>query len=81
MRSCGVRASARRQVSAADMEWADQIYVMESAQKSWLRERFQELELPPIEVLDIPDDFEFMDPELIQNLTVCLEADLGRPKG
>jgi predicted protein tyrosine phosphatase len=81
VRSCGVRASARRQISASDLEWADRVYVMESSQKAWLRERFQDLPLPPIEVLDIPDDFEFMDPELIQNLTICLEADLGKPRG
>lgn len=34
------------------------------------------LELPPIDVLDIPDDFEFMDPGLQEMLRLTLEPEL-----
>lgn len=67
VRSAGVSPAARRQVTAKLLLWADQVLVMEHAHKRRLHDRFPELanELN-IEVLDIPDDYEFMDPELIE---------------
>lgn len=67
VQSAGISASSQRRVSERLLRWADLVLVMEHAHKSRLREHFSDLthELR-IEVLDIPDDYEFMDPELIE---------------
>ena len=65
MRSAGVSATSRRQVSAKDIEWADLILVMEQKHKARLQDMFRDLEMPMIESLDIPDEYQFMDAELI----------------
>ena len=77
VRSAGVRSDANRRVSEGDLKWADIVYVMEREQQRWIRTRFEELELPEIDVLDIPDDFEYMDPELQQMLKQLLDPDLA----
>lgn len=66
VRSAGVSASARCRVSEKLLRWADLVLVMEHEHKRRLREQFPELahELR-VEVLDIPDDYEFMNPELV----------------
>ena len=66
VRSAGVSPAARCRVSEKLLRWADRVLVMEHAHKQRLREQFPELvrELR-IEVLDIPDDYEFMNPELV----------------
>jgi len=66
VRSAGVSASARCRVSEKLLRWADLVIVMEHEHKQRLREMFAELARDlRIEVLDIPDDFEFMNPELV----------------
>ena len=42
---------------------------METGQRAKIWEQYQHLELPTVEVLDIPDDYEFMDEELVEMLT------------
>ena len=66
VRSAGVSAAARCRVSEKLLLWADLVLVMEHKHKQRLREQFPEFvrELR-IEVLDIPDDYEFMNPELV----------------
>jgi protein-tyrosine phosphatase len=75
VRSAGVRADSPRRVSAADLHWADVVFVMERDHKSWINERFAGLELPCIDVLDIPDEFEVMDPELQAILRSLLDPE------
>ncbi len=58
VRSAGVRSDANRRVSEADLKWADVVFVMEQEHKLWITMRFDDLKLPRIEVLDIPDEFE-----------------------
>lgn len=41
---------------------------METVQRAKVREVFKHLELPDIEILNIPDDYEFMNEELISIL-------------
>ena len=54
----------------ADIRWADVIMVMEQKHKQRLTADFALLlENKPIHVLDIPDDYQYMDRELID----CLE--------
>ena len=64
VRSGGVRSDSLRRVNEADLKWANIVFAMEPEHKSWLTTRFEHLDLPRIDVLDIPDDYEVMDPEL-----------------
>lgn len=66
VRSAGVSALARRKVTQKLLRWADLVLVMEPDHKRRVRERFSGIaDDLRIEVLDIPDDYEFMDPELV----------------
>ena len=76
VRSAGVRAEATRCLSERDLEWADVVFVMEHGQKSWIVANFRHLELPRIGVLDIPDEYGFMDPRLQELLRLSVEPEL-----
>ena len=66
VRSAGLSASARCRVSEKLLRWADRVLVMEHEHKQRLREQFPEVVRDlRVEVLDIPDDYEFMNPELV----------------
>jgi len=77
VRSAGVRSGANRRVSEADLRWADVVFVMEQDHKSWITMRFEGLALPRIDVLDIPDEFELMDPELVEMLRLTLDPEIA----
>lgn len=69
VRSRGLSPQSPRQLTLADVTWAEQIFVMEAKHRARLVERFREaLQQTPVHVLDIPDDYPFMDPELIELL-------------
>jgi protein-tyrosine phosphatase len=76
VRSAGVRSDANRRVSEADLKWADVVFVMEREHKQWITMRFEDLELPRIDVLDVPDDFEVMDPQLQEMLKAMLDPEI-----
>lgn len=78
VRSAGVRTDANRRVSEGDLRWADVVFAMERSHKRWITERFEGLELPRIDVLEIPDDFEFMDPELQEMLRMMLDPEIDQ---
>ena len=68
-RSAGTSASARRVVGADDLRWADVVLVMEDKHKSRLLADCRALLLhKPLHVLDIPDDYNYMDPDLVELL-------------
>src|SRR5476649_490693 len=68
-RSAGTSAGARRVVSAADLAWADVVLVMEDKHKTRLLAEYRALLLhKPLHVLDIPDDYRYMDAELVELL-------------
>jgi predicted protein tyrosine phosphatase len=74
--SAGTAASARTKVSAKLLLWADLIYVMEHKHKKILQERFRnEIQGKQLEVLDIPDDYQYMDEELVDMLEVMVNID------
>jgi predicted protein tyrosine phosphatase len=77
VRSAGVRSEANRRVSESDLRWADVVFVMEQEHKQWITMRFEEMELPRIDVLDIPDEFDVMDPELQTMLRSTLDPELA----
>jgi predicted protein tyrosine phosphatase len=69
VKSAGTAASARVKVNASLLAWADLIFVMEKRHRAQLRERFlSEIQEKNIIVLDIPDEYEYMDEELIELL-------------
>ena len=51
------------------MEWADLILVMEDGHRSRINKTFRSLELPDIEVLQIEDEYDYLNEELIEMLT------------
>ena len=77
VRSAGVRSEANRRVSEADLKWADVVFVMEREHKLWITTRFEGMKLPPIDVLDIPDEFGVMDPALQEMLKTMLDPELA----
>jgi len=77
VRSRGVRADAHRRVSEEDLRWADIVFAMEGEHQLWIATRFEELSLPPIAVLDIPDDFEVMDPKLVKILRPMIDQKIA----
>jgi predicted protein tyrosine phosphatase len=78
VRSAGTSPSDRRTVSAADIHWADVIVVMEQKHKNRLVAEFTRLlEHKPIHVLDIPDEYKYMDPELVEMLEESVGSYLG----
>ena len=77
-RSRGLRASANRQLTAADILWADSIFVMEPDHKREVLRLFrEEAKGRRLFVLDIPDEYEFMDPVLIDLITAGVRGALG----
>lgn len=69
IRSAGLSPKSDRKISENDLNWADLVFVMETRQRAKIRELYRHLELPDIEVLNIPDEFEFMSEELIEILS------------
>ena len=66
-RSAGVSGKSAHRISDKDLDWADLVVVMEQKYKSRIIREFRSHpDLPPIVSLDIPDEFERMDPELIE---------------
>lgn len=77
VRSAGIASSAKRRVSEKDLDWADCVLVMEREHAAVIRQRFRDLgDLPAIAVLDIPDDFRFMDAELVRLLRERVEDEI-----
>jgi predicted protein tyrosine phosphatase len=74
VRSGGTSVSARLRVSLKDAQWADIILVMEQHHKTRLQAQFRNQLHCPIKVLDIPDNYQYMDPELIQLLETSVRA-------
>ncbi len=69
---------ARVKLTGGLVGWADVIFCMEAKHAARVRERFaEELGSKPLVVLRIPDDYAFMDPELIAALRGELSAHLA----
>lgn len=69
VKSAGTEPSARIKLSSKIVEWADIIFVMEKKHKQRIIEKFNsDLDHRNIIILDIPDDYQFMDAELIEEI-------------
>ena len=64
--SAGLAPDAEEQVTPDHLEWANIIFVMERAHRAKLQRRFgRHLKSARVVCLDIPDDYAFMQPELV----------------
>ena len=73
--SAGLNHGANTRLSSEQIEWADIIFVMEKTHRSKLARDFRRhLNGKRVICLDIPDDYEFMDPILVG----ILETKAGR---
>lgn len=67
--SAGTNHDADTPLTAELVEWADIIFVMEKTHRNKLQQRFRaSLKKARVICLDIPDEFEFMDPMLVRLL-------------
>ncbi len=69
IRSAGISSKSNIKLTENHIRWADLIFVMDSGQRARIWAHYRHLELPSIEVLDIEDNYEFLDEELIAILT------------
>ena len=73
--SAGTNHDAENPLTSELIAWADLIFVMERTHRNKIQKRFRSaLNGKRIVVLDIPDEYEFMDPGLIK----LLEARMAR---
>jgi len=72
--SAGLSPEAQTPVSPELLQWADLVFVMERAHRNKLTKKFgPHLKSKRVICLDIPDEYEYMDPGLIR----LLEAKAG----
>ncbi len=69
VKSAGTSPSARVKINSKHLDWADIIFVMEKKHRQLIKEKFDYGDyLQKIIILDIPDDYHYMDQELIDEL-------------
>lgn len=69
VRSAGTENNARIKVTGGHIGWADVIFVMEKKHLRRIQEKYGDMiNGKKVVVLDIPDDYTFMDEELIETL-------------
>nr|WP_236025635.1 protein tyrosine phosphatase [Algoriphagus oliviformis] len=72
-KSAGTEPSAKTKVNAKLIEWADVVFAMEKKHKQRLVQKFPlETSHKKIVVLEIPDDYRYMDEELIESITTSV---------
>jgi len=72
--SAGTEPSARIKLTEKMIAWADVIFVMEKKHKQRITEKFHAVSYQKLIItLDIPDDYQFMDPELIEDITTKVD--------
>ncbi len=75
--SAGTNNDAENPLTSELIDWADVIVVMEKTHRSKIQKRFRSsLNGKRLICLDIPDEFEFMDPVLVQLLRTRLARHL-----
>lgn len=77
VRSVGTSPSAKRKIQKSDIDWAHIILFMEKKHREIAEQLFGKDALPRSIVLTIEDEFEYMDPELVNMLRNEIEDILG----
>ena len=74
VRSRGTAKAAVQPIRSSDIAWADMILAMEDKHRQRILAEFPGgLKFKPVHVLDIPDDFRFMNAELMELLKSATE--------
>jgi predicted protein tyrosine phosphatase len=67
VRSAGLNNNAEIPLGSEDVRWADIIFVMEQAHKSKVKKKFKDILVHQrLICLGIPDNYEYMDDELVK---------------
>ena len=75
--SAGTNHDAENPLDLEQIEWADLIVVMEKHHRNNIQQRYHSaLKSKRVIVLDIPDEYEFMDQTLVQLLTTRMSRHL-----
>ena len=78
VKSAGTEAQARIKVTEGLLGWADTIFCMEKKHVERLQQKFPEIVAEKkIVCLNIPDDYEFMNPELVEVLKGAVSEHVG----
>ena len=78
--SAGISNGASVPLSSEQIEWADIIFVMEKTHRAKLNRKFRSsLKGKRVICLDIPDDYEFMEPGLVSLLEARMARHLPAP--
>lgn len=81
VRSAGTEKGARIRVTEGLLGWADWIFVMEQKHGDRLRSKFPEsLEGKKVICLQIPDNYQYMEPELVELLQAKLSSYIEMPE-
>ena len=81
VKSVGTEPSARIRVNQGHIGWADIIFVMEKKHGRILREKFGEaLDGKNVICLQIPDDYRYMEPALLDELKAALSGYVEVPE-
>jgi predicted protein tyrosine phosphatase len=81
VRSVGTQPNARIVVTEGHVGWADLIFCMEKSHVNRLRRKFPEaLRGKEVVCLHIPDDYEFMQPDLVDELRAKLVRHVTLPE-
>ena len=82
VRSAGTQPGARIVVTEGHLGWADVIFCMEKSHVNRLHQKFPEaLQGKHIVALHIPDEYDFMQPELLDELRAALAGHVLLPAG
>jgi len=72
-RSAGTENNARIKINEKLINWADLIFVMEKRHKQMLCEKFDQIiNYKKIIILDVEDNYQYMDEELIETLRLSV---------
>ncbi len=78
VRSTGIATDARVLIREELLQWAEIVFVMEERHRLYLHHHFPVVaKVKRIVCLNIPDNFCYMDPELVRILTKKLQPYLG----
>ena len=73
VKSAGTEPSAKIRVSSKDILWADIIFAMEKKHKQRLLDNFpDETKNKQLVILDIEDDYKYMDEELVKMIKLSV---------
>jgi len=74
IKSAGTEPSAKIRISSKDILWADIIFAMEKKHKKRMLDKFpNETKNKQLIVLDIEDDYKYMDKELVEMIKISVD--------